>query len=82
MSLDLYVWLAYRLHQLRKPTQISWAAIHGQFGTGFKAVRQFKPRFVEALAAATAAYPEARVDVGEGAITLHPTRPPVAKVAG
>jgi Plasmid encoded RepA protein len=81
MSLDLYVWLAWRLHQLAKPTQISWVGIHGQFGAGFRAVRQFKPRFIEALAAATAAYPEARVEVGSSGITLHPARPPVSKIA-
>jgi hypothetical protein len=81
MSLDLYVWLAWRLHQLAKPTQISWPAIYGQFGAGFRAIRQFKPRFIEALAAATAAYPEARVEVERGGIVLHPARPPVAKIA-
>jgi hypothetical protein len=81
MSLDIYVWLAWRLHQLARPTPISWVAIHGQFGAGFKAVRQFKPRFMEALAAATAAYPEARVEVGEAGITLHPARSPIAKIA-
>jgi hypothetical protein len=81
MSLDIYVWLAWRCHQLAKPTPISWPALHAQFGTGFKAVRQFKPRFTEALAAALAAYPEARVDLGDKAITLHPARPPIARVA-
>ena len=49
MSLDIYVWLAWRCHQLGKPTSISWPAVHAQFGTGFKAVRQFNPRFTEAL---------------------------------
>lgn len=82
MSLDIYVWLAWRLHSLPRPTSISWAAVHAQFGTGFKAVRQFKPRFTEALDAALAAYPEARVELGEKAITLHPTRPPIARLAG
>jgi hypothetical protein len=81
MSLDIYVWLAWRLHRLSKSTSISWPALHAQFGTGFKAVRQFKPRFTEALAAALAAYPEARVDLGDKAITLHPARPPIARVA-
>jgi hypothetical protein len=75
MSLDIYVWLAWRLHRLTKVTSISWPA-HAQFGTGFKAVRQFKPRFTDALEAALAAsYPEARVDLGDKAITLHPARP-------
>jgi hypothetical protein len=81
MSLDIYVWLAWRLHNLSKPTSISWPALHGQFGTGFKAIRQFKPRFTEALAAALAAYPDARVDLGEKAITLHPSRPPITRIA-
>ena len=59
MTLDIYVWLAWRCHQLGKPTPISWPAIHAQFGAGFKAIKHFKPSFVEALSAATAAYPEA-----------------------
>jgi hypothetical protein len=81
MSLDIYVWLAWRLHGLVKATSISWPAVHAQFGTGFKAVRQFKPRFTEALQAALAAYPEARVDLADKAITLHPSRPPIARLA-
>jgi hypothetical protein len=81
MSLDIYVWLAWRLHSLTRSTPISWVALHAQFGTGFKAVRQFKPRFTEALDAALAAYPEARVELGEKAITLYPARPPIARIA-
>ncbi|MDQ2744818.1 MAG: replication protein RepA [Chloroflexota bacterium] len=81
MSLDLYVWMAWRLHTLSKATPISWAAIHAQFGSGFQAVRHFRPRFVEALGAAVAAYPEARVDIEDAGIILHPSRPPVARLA-
>lgn len=81
MSLDIYVWLAWRLHQLKRDMPISWPAIHAQFGTGYKLVRQFKPRFVEALSAATAAYPGARVAVEENGIVLRPSHPPVAKLA-
>ena len=55
MSLDIYVWLAWRCHQLNKPTAISWPSVHAQFGAGFKAIKHFKPSFLEALAAATAA---------------------------
>jgi hypothetical protein len=80
MSLDIYVWLAWRCHQLSKPTAISWPAVHAQFGAGFKALKHFKPSFLEALGAATAAYPKARVDVGDVGITLHPARPPVARL--
>jgi hypothetical protein len=82
MSLDIYVWLAWRCHQLSKPTPISWPAIYSQFGAGFKAMKHFKPSFGEALSAATAAYPEARVVLSEGGITLHPARPPLARLVG
>jgi hypothetical protein len=80
MSLDIYVWLAWRCHQLSRPTAISWTAMHAQFGAGFKAIKHFKPSFMEALAAAAAAYPEARIEVGDMGITLHPARPPVARL--
>jgi hypothetical protein len=82
MSLDIYVWLAWRLHTLAKATPVSWAAIHTQFGTGFRELRHFRPRFIEALDAAIAAYPEARVDVAEAGVMLHPSRPPVTRVPG
>jgi hypothetical protein len=81
MSLDLYVWLAWRLHSLTKPTLISWAAIYHQFGSGYAKLFHFKPGFSEALAAALAAYPEARVDVDDTGIVLHPSPPPIARLS-
>ena len=81
MSLDIYVWLAWRCHQLKKPTPISWPAIFAQFGGGFAAMKHFKPSFVEAMSAALAAYPEARSEIDERGITLHPSRPPIGRLA-
>lgn len=78
MSLDIYVWLAWRLQHLSKNTPISWSAVHQQFGSGYARMFHFKPGFNESLAAALAAYPDARVDVDEGGIVLHPSRPPVS----
>ena len=34
MPLDLYLWLAYRLHVLERPVPVSWASLHAQFGAG------------------------------------------------
>jgi hypothetical protein len=79
MSLDLYVWLAWRLHTLERETPISWPAAFGQFGEGYRELRHFRPRFIEALSAAVAAYPEARVSVEDTGINLRPSRPPIAK---
>jgi hypothetical protein len=43
MAIDVYIWLAYRLHSLTKTTPITWPAVHAQFGASFKAIRQMKP---------------------------------------
>ena len=69
------------MHTLQKLTPISWPALHAQFGGGFREIRHFRPRFIESLSAAVAAYPQAKVDVSEAGITLHPSRPPIAKRA-
>jgi Plasmid encoded RepA protein len=81
MSLDLYVWLAWRLHVLSKPVSVSWPALYGQFGAGYSKISHFKPRFTEALAAAVAAYPQCKVAVdAESGLTLHPSPPPVSRL--
>lgn len=77
MALDVYVWLAYRLHILAQDTPVSWAALHAQFGGGYKAVRQFKPEFRRALDYAMAVYPDACVSVDEAGVVLRPSRPPI-----
>jgi Plasmid encoded RepA protein len=82
MGLDVYAWLAYRLHSLSGPTAVPWKALMAQFGGGFGKMNHFRPRFLENLRLALAVYPEAKVDIGEEgrSLTLHPSRPPVAKV--
>jgi len=79
LAIDVYVWLAYRLHALGRPTPVSWTAVHTQFGAGFRLVRQIKPTFTEALQLALAVYPEARVDVGKEGLVLYPSPPAVPK---
>ena len=79
LAIDVYIWLAYRLHSLAKPTSITWSSIHSQFGAGFRLVRQIKPTFIEALQLALAVYPEARVDVEDQGIVLHPSLPAVPR---
>ncbi|TCZ54571.1 replication protein RepA [Roseicella aquatilis] len=80
VSLDIYIWLAYRLHMLERPTPIRWAALREQFGGGaYAELRNFKREFRKALAHAVVAYPEARVEVeDEAGLILHPSLPPVA----
>jgi len=79
LAIDVYIWLAYRLHALAKPTPVTWSAIHAQFGAGFKLVRQIKPTFIEALQLALAVYPEARVDIEREGVVLHPSLPAIPR---
>ena len=78
MAIDVYIWLSYRLHCLQQPTPITWMALHGQFGAGFKNLAQFKPHFAQAVNMALMVYPDARVDIQKMGLVLHPSRPPVA----
>ena len=80
LALDVYIWLAYRLHSLARSTSVTWTALHGQFGAGFKAVRQLKPTFREALGLALAVYPEARVDLDAAGVVLHPSPPAIPRI--
>lgn len=77
MALDLYAWLAYRLHALKGPTPVSWHALRPQFGMGFGRMDNFRARFLDNLKLTLAVYPAARVDVDEAGLILHPSRPPV-----
>jgi Plasmid encoded RepA protein len=78
MALDLYCWLAYRLHVLQGSRPVSWTALKAQFGTGFSRMDHFKPTFVENLNLAMAVYPEAKVDVGDKGVTLLPSSAPIS----
>lgn len=77
-ALDAYLWLAYRLHVLSSDKLITWKALKAQFGTGYKELYHFKPRFTQALALATAVYPAAKIEILEQGVVLKPSRPPVA----
>jgi len=75
-ALDIYLWLAYRLHSLKAPTLVGWQALHAQFGANTKQMWHFRPRFLRELKAATAVYPEARVSAEDRGLLLVPSPPP------
>jgi hypothetical protein len=78
MALDLYAWLAYRLHALNAPKPVSWVALKKQFGNGFNRIDNFRTKFTENLRLAMAVYPDAKVQTEDRGIILIPSRPPVA----
>src|SRR6185437_2987067 len=80
MVIDIYIWLAYRLHALTRDVEVSWPALCAQFGAGYGRLRDFRAGFLGGLELAMAVYPEARVTVEERGIVLRPSRPAVPKL--
>lgn len=82
LALDVYTWLAHRLHRIEgKRVQLHWKSVREQFAqeyTGINADKDFKKKFLPAMNAALAVYPEAKVKTIPGGILLLPSPPPVA----
>ena len=81
LDLDIYTWLAQRLHRVSKskPQTITWQAVKSQFGAGYAELRIFRRRFKEALRTVLTVYPDAKVDVTEAGLVLRNSSPPVSK---
>jgi hypothetical protein len=77
-ALDVYCWLAYRLHMLPAARTVSWPSLFAQFGSSYKKLAHFKMRFVDSLKIATAVYRDANVELDEKGLVLKPSRPPIA----
>lgn len=77
MALDVYVWLAYRLHVLEHDVRVNWSALQAQFGSGYTRERAFRAQFRDSFSLALAAYPEARVSLDEEGVVLRPSRPAI-----
>ena len=84
LALDVYCWLAYRLHSLNAPITVSWKALHGQFGRSVARLDHFKDHFRTVLALATSVYPDAMVEEADSGVglVLNPSRPPVSPKSG
>ena len=81
LDLDIYAWLAQRLHRIPKgkPQTITWQALKSQFGVGYAELRIFRRRFEEALKTVLTAYPSARIEEADAGLVLWNSPPPVLK---
>jgi hypothetical protein len=79
MGLDLYCWLAQRLHRVNagKPAFITWAALRDQFGWHYRHMRKFKQVFRDTLATVLSQYRGARLELDDRGMTLRNSPPPV-----
>jgi hypothetical protein len=65
MALDVYTWLCSRLPRCEKPTRVTWAQLHEQFGSTAP-MNRFKQVFRDALETALLVYPEAQIKESHG----------------
>jgi Plasmid encoded RepA protein len=79
MGLDIYMWLAQRLHRVSKPQFIPWTAVKEQFGWNYGKMFKFKEVFRTTLAIVKTQYPAARFTLDGKGMVLFNSAPPVAK---
>jgi hypothetical protein len=81
LDLDVYAWLAQRLHRIHKakPQTITWQALKAQFGPDYSRPIDFRRKFVLALKAVLAVYPSARIEMVDAGLVLWNSPPPVLK---
>jgi Plasmid encoded RepA protein len=81
MALDLYAWLAQRLHRIPKPHRqlVPWVSLKEQFGHGYGAMFKFRQVFLQALRQVLVGYEAAKIEVNGKGLVLHTSPPPVAK---
>lgn len=77
LSLDVYTWLAQRLHRLERPMRVTWSSLREQFGQEYSQRRNFKRAFRKSLSDVLTVYPQAKVESAFGGIRLMRSAPPV-----
>lgn len=80
MAMDIYTWLAQRLHRVKGIEFVAWANIKEQFGTGYDRMDNFKRIFRQTLKIVLLQYPGARIEeVPNRGFNLFNSRPPILK---
>jgi hypothetical protein len=79
MGLDVYCWLAQRLHRISpgQPQLISWRSLKDQFGQGYARTVEFRRVFRRTLGMVLSQYHGGRLEDGERGLLLHHSPPPV-----
>ena len=79
MALDVYAWLAQRLHRIDwgQRVFVPWAALKAQFGWHYDRMDNFKPVFLRTLRDVHSQYRAADIELDGRGMTLRRSPPPV-----
>ena len=78
LRLDIYCWVTYRMSYLKRTCTVSWETLRAQFGSDLADTKQgraqFKKDFTRHLTEVLIVYRDAKVDVTDSGVVLHPSR--------
>ena len=79
MALDIYAWLAQRLHRIEysKSQFVPWKSLKDQFGWGYTRMNHFRAAFLKALRQVHSQYRGAKIGIDDKGLTLHHSPPPI-----
>jgi hypothetical protein len=79
MGLDIYAWLAQRLHRVEsgKPAFVPWSGLKEQFGWHYQHMRKFKQVFRDTTDIVLTQYRAARIELDGRGMTLRHSPPPI-----
>lgn len=80
MALDIYSWLAQRLHRIdrSKPQFVGWQNLKEQFGFNYTEIRKFRQVFKRTLQIVKTQYNDAKITIDEKkGLYLHNSPPPI-----
>ena len=79
MGLDMYAWLAQRLHRVPRgrPQFIPWTALQEQFGYDYSRIRKFREVFLRTLTVVHGQYRAARIEADQRGLVIRNSPPPV-----
>lgn len=81
LALDLYAWLTYTAHIAttnRSPRIVPWKGLHGQMGSEYSELRQFRANVNLALKKIKLVYPGLKLELTPAAMIVHPSRSAIA----
>lgn len=81
MALDIYTWLAQRLHRIdpKQAAFVPWVSLKQQFGDGYSHMNNFKRVFRHTLRQVRTVYQDAKFSDDDKGMYLQNSRPPVAR---
>ncbi|MFN3664530.1 MAG: replication protein RepA [Sediminibacterium sp.] len=81
-AIDLYCFLAHRLHRIQKgkPIFLTWKTVKDQFGREYSRLADFRANFIKVISLVKSLYTDARIELkGNKGIVLHNSPTPIVK---